>query len=633
VIRRAHTFGLFLASTASVLLIWRLAQPALWLDESASVVATQRTWPGLWDLLNGADAPLVPYYAALKLVTSLGIDLAPSAVEHPELLYRMPSVAAAVLAVWVLAVWLGRRFSFGLAVVSVAALLATAGFSRYGQEARPYALVLLMAVLATVAWDRMAADRRWRWVPLYAVAVALLVAVHLLAGSLLVAHLLTAVVIGGTRRERLATLGRTALGAGLGLALVAPFAVPAAGHGVGPTKTPPVTWDTLSSTFTGLFTDSTLPEAGLAITLTLALAAIGVTAVLRRSSYGRVARIAAAWAIVPILVLLPVIFARPNLLIGRYLIFVLPGWAILAGLGAVTVAQLVRFVLTGTIRGAARGGAYVVGGVRGLQPDAGRVARPVEGAVGDAPTGPATSRRRHPLVASGAGGLAAILLLGWLGVTQVETLRKVRDPAGHSEDIRASLAAALGPEYAHLPIVISSLYSSLEIAAYHPGAEKRLVGQHIPRQGPSIWPAANPAPKPPTLAADAFAVPPALSHPLAATSVGLHPASGSKASAAGGAAGSRTPATAGAVSSTPAPASPADAAIARELGAHRRVILLLRTPSPASCRDRFPGRIDLYVSHCLPKPLKDMDYKVDVYQKGGYRWTFAVLTRPTSHEG
>ena len=43
-----------LAATALVLQLWAVRRPALWLDESASVVATQRTWPHLWRLAGGA---------------------------------------------------------------------------------------------------------------------------------------------------------------------------------------------------------------------------------------------------------------------------------------------------------------------------------------------------------------------------------------------------------------------------------------------------------------------------------------------------------------------------------------------------------------------------------------------------
>ena len=80
------------ALAALALLVWGLGRPALWLDESASVVATQRSWPDLWVMLGGSDAPLVPYYALLKVSTSAVTLVAPSAVASPEVLFRWPSV-------------------------------------------------------------------------------------------------------------------------------------------------------------------------------------------------------------------------------------------------------------------------------------------------------------------------------------------------------------------------------------------------------------------------------------------------------------------------------------------------------------------------------------------------------------
>jgi glycine/D-amino acid oxidase-like deaminating enzyme len=118
-----------------------------------------------------------------------------------------------------------------------------------------------------------------------------------------------------------------------------------------------------------------------------------------------------------------------------------------------------------------------------------------------------------------------------------------------------------GMEYASLPIVLTSLYSSLEIAAYHRADESRLIGQHVPRDGPSIWPVEH-----------------------------------------------------------------ADAQ--QQTVRHPRLVLLLRAPTPARCRARWPGAASEYVQHCLPRWLRQQDYQVETAHDAGYRWTFAVLTQP-----
>ena len=103
-----HALALAMAAVTLATMAWRLGGPALWLDESASAVATQRTWPGLWLLLGSTDAPLVPYYALLKVSSSALTAVAPGVAATPEAL-RWPSVAVTVLAVWALTRWLARH--------------------------------------------------------------------------------------------------------------------------------------------------------------------------------------------------------------------------------------------------------------------------------------------------------------------------------------------------------------------------------------------------------------------------------------------------------------------------------------------------------------------------------------------
>jgi mannosyltransferase len=453
--RSALGLGLLVAAAALGLMVWDAARPALWLDESASVLATQRSWSNLWQLLNGADAPLVPYYALLKLATSAGTALNPDAVSSPEILFRFPSMAATVLAAGTLTMWMARRFSASLAIATATALLTAAGVSRYGQEARPYAFALLLAVVCTIAWARMIRDRSRLWVALYALSIVLLVSAHLLAGTVVAAHLVTALIAAPSDRpERWTAARRTVLGAGLGWAISSPFALLVGKHGVGPTTVGAhVTPDRVTSIFIHNLTDSPRPFLGIGVLL--ALAAVGLSQTLLRR-YRFIARLALAWAIVPPAVLLPLMVLRPNLLIGRYLIFVIPGVAILSGLGVVTMMDLVRRLLN-------------VIAFRSFT----QQARPPRG---------------HAASSTILSGAVAGLLLTALVVSQISSLTGARTPWAHGEDIRPSLAVADRPEYAGLPIALSSLYSAVELSAYHRADEHRLIGQHSQRNQRSIWP-------------------------------------------------------------------------------------------------------------------------------------------------
>jgi mannosyltransferase len=445
--------------------MWRVDRPALWIDESASVVATQRTWSHLWQLFGGAEAPLVPYYAMLKLIRGTIAWLSPAVAANSELAFRLPSIGAAVLAVWILTVWLARH-SAVLALTTTTALLVGGGFTRYGQEARPYAFALLAAVIATVTWATMITDSRRRWIGLYAVSVTFLVVAHLLAGSLVAAHLVAALITpqktsptaesaapettSGWAQRRSAVI-RTLVGSAIGVAAVTPLALPAATQGTGPLRDFPRTWDHFTTTFLGLFTEgariSVPTRSGpiLGVGLLVLLAAIGlVQAFLNR--YRFIARIAATWAIIPPLVLFPVVASRPNLITARYLVFIIPGWAILTGLGVITVADLGR-----------------------------RLANH-------------RSADRRPVAETVIGGVTAVLVLTLLVATQVSTMTGVRTPGSHGEDIRPALALADQPQYASLPIVMAAPERTLEIAAYRRADESRILGQRIPRERASIWP-------------------------------------------------------------------------------------------------------------------------------------------------
>ena len=449
--KQQHGLALGVAVATLTLMTWGVGRPALWLDESASVVATQRTWADLWALLGGPDAPLVPYYALLKVTSSAVTAASPAAAASPEALVRWPSVAVTVLAMWALTLWLVRRCPPALAVSTATVLLATASFSRYAQEARPYAFALAAAVAATIVWTRLSRDGRHRWVVLYALILASLVAAHLFAASLVFAHLVAAVVTTD-RANRRSVLLRTSIAAALGLLLATPIAVMAALHGQGPrvpgalpTSLPPALVDRL--TLGGILALGIAGAAALAVAVAWAAP----------PRYQSIARLAAAWAVVPPAVLFPLVLVRPNLFMSRYILFVLPAWAILGGVVLVAGLDLAR---------------------RGLANLAGRAGS------GEPPL-------RGSLVTAVTYGVGVLVLVG-IAASQVDAIRAVRTPAGHGEDIRPALTAALRPEYAQLPIVVSPPKNSLEIAAYARGEEGRLAGVHVQRDQTSIWPTLDP---------------------------------------------------------------------------------------------------------------------------------------------
>ncbi|MFE7870980.1 glycosyltransferase family 39 protein [Micromonospora humida] len=159
---------------------WGISRAQPWRDELATWSAATRPVGDLFRLAGTVDATTGAYYLVVHGWTGVFGDSVAA--------LRLPSVLAMAGAAGLTAV-LGRRL-FGAPAGLLAGLLFAVlpGTSRYAQEARPYALVTLLAVLATVllvgALDR---PGRLRWAG-YAAAVAGLGLAHLLALSLLAGH-------------------------------------------------------------------------------------------------------------------------------------------------------------------------------------------------------------------------------------------------------------------------------------------------------------------------------------------------------------------------------------------------------------------------------------------------------------
>jgi mannosyltransferase len=405
---------------ALVFAFWNLNRPALWLDEAASAVATQRSWSDLWRLWGGTDAPLMPYYLVLKALSTASDFLVPSTAAHPEVLLRWPSALAVAAAAGLLVSWLRSALPAYAALTCGAVLMMLEAFSRYGQEARPYALILLLSVASTAAWWRLMRTRSIGSAIAYALCVAVLSSMHALAAMLVLAHGVASLLIS-RRTEKARAMVLFVVGALAGLLLAGPAVIAAVSNGGGATGYDSLSGPTLFTMFAALF------GGGPQFLVMAALAAIG-TSRWRHPRDADITRVAVCWALVPWLPYIPAVLARPNLLLGRYLIFTLPGWAILAGLGLVALSEL-------------------------------------------------TYRARTAFL-----GLALGLLLAF----QWPGLVAVRGPEGHGRDVRATAAQLRGPALRDLPLVTPYTTDLMQLAAYAPRATDRI--DNLRMSSLNIWP-------------------------------------------------------------------------------------------------------------------------------------------------
>ncbi|MFJ1542795.1 glycosyltransferase family 39 protein [Micromonospora chalcea] len=306
------------------------AQP--WRDELATWSAATRPLSDLARMTRTIDAVTGPYYLFMHGWTAIA-GASPTALRLPSALAM--AVAAALTA------RLGARLAGDRAGLLAGLLFAVLPVtSRYGQEARPYALATLLAVLATLLLvEALRRPGRWRWAG-YAAAVAALGLLHLLALTLLAAHALVVLLVAvrgptaagldpprpdGIRKDPADTKRNPAAFAWWLVALlpavllVTPLALVARGQRgrqldwVDPARLPDLA-----------ALPGALAQSGVVGGFVLALAALGA------ARLGRRALLPAAAVLLPVLLVFTAGTMVP-LWVTRYLVFTVPLACLLAG--------------------------------------------------------------------------------------------------------------------------------------------------------------------------------------------------------------------------------------------------------------------------------------------------------------
>ncbi|MEV5593679.1 hypothetical protein [Streptomyces sp. NPDC052496] len=317
-------------AVALVLGLWGSWNPSAWTDEIVTIDVARRSWPQLMELLGRVDAVHGLHYVLMWLVGQLNGGL-------NEFTTRAPSAVAVAVAAAGLA-WLGRLLGgprLGLCAGLLFAVLPTA--SRYAQEARSFAFVMAVAVLATGVLVKALSGRvRGGWPVCYAVLIALLGWFNLIGVLLVAAHALTVVLRRPGRRVLVRLLSAQAAG----LAAVVPLLVLAATQSSAVGDAAPVTAGTPFTYFTWLLTpgQGTLPTAPRLLLTSTALAALALLVLRRRKAPPLALAVGVPWLTVPPLLLMAVSLGHP-LFAYRYLLFCLPALALLLAT-ALTVVPL-----------------------------------------------------------------------------------------------------------------------------------------------------------------------------------------------------------------------------------------------------------------------------------------------------
>lgn len=310
------------AGLALALGAYRLGQESLWGDEGISAFAVSYGWRELVPSVLDNRPTHALYYGILKLWSGAGSS---------EFVLRSLSVVCVVAAAALVAVLAARLFG-RVAGFSAGVLFAVNPFViAYAQEARVYALVALLTVIASLLFVRaIEGPTTGRWL-VYALSAVALVYAHAVAGSVLIAHAI-AFLLRSPRPWRPALLGLGA--AAIGLAPLA-LAVTRSGTGAFVWITMPQPGD-LYPAVRDLAGGTDPLVAGFVVATALA-----IWAALRHRTDGP-----GRWALAlsALLVLTPFVLTYAVSLlvpvfVPRYLLVAVPGMVLLAAAGIATLPR------------------------------------------------------------------------------------------------------------------------------------------------------------------------------------------------------------------------------------------------------------------------------------------------------
>jgi mannosyltransferase len=314
-----------LTAVAVPIIFLGIGSKSFWFDEAFSALAVWDGFRHLASVLRGIEVNMAGYYVLLTAWMKLG---------HSDVWIRALSGAFAVATVPTM--WAMARAVFDQRVALYATVLLglNAMFVAYGQEARGYSAAVFSGVLCSWLLIRAMTRPAWpRWI-LYGLSAAWLPYTYILAGTLLIAHVI-AVLVSRDRPAWRYLVGATAI-AVIGMLPLAIAVV--TGGGTGAPSARPTTGEVALATLYRLFGATPTGSAPTPADLLLLLVAAGVflagfVACLRGPWpwRGRNDRwpgwFALAIAIIPIAVIGVLSLVRP-LLVARYLIVALPGMAL-----------------------------------------------------------------------------------------------------------------------------------------------------------------------------------------------------------------------------------------------------------------------------------------------------------------
>jgi mannosyltransferase len=366
--RQAHwpTILLLLVAATVIRFLYLDSKP-FWFDECFSAEVARIRWSDFLHLLWWREANMALYYALLRIWLHFG---------QSPFFIRSLSVLIAGATVPVIYWLAGLLYNRRVALIAAALFAFNAYNVRYAQEARSYALFLLLATLSSgflISFLRRPTRRNWRG---YVTVSILAVYAHFYALLLVAAQWLALRSLGGRRQSATESSVRSArlrqAWIVIGLAVL-PLLVFVAKTGAGPIRwiTRPGFRDVLE------FYEHLAGGNNWALLMIYAVACVAAVMPLGKQLFARGqsseiswetcwetwrAQFLLIWLIFPVLLTVLLSLARPVFL-GRYMIFCLPALLILAaaGLARLRQAWLLVAALSGILLLGSQGVFFVYG--------------------------------------------------------------------------------------------------------------------------------------------------------------------------------------------------------------------------------------------------------------------------------
>jgi mannosyltransferase len=325
-------------AVAFIVSLWGITAPSFWRDEAATIAAVRRPLGDLIRMLGNVDAVHGAYYLMMWPIEH--------ALGSGALVLRLPSaVAVAVGAAAVAAT--GRRLVSPWAGLSAGLIYAVLpAVSRFGQEARSYAMVMAVAAISSYLLVRILGaelPRRRRWIIGYGLSIAGLGILNIFGLLLVAAHAVTIALYGRRRFRDPAFRGLAVawvIAVAAGVVVASPMLV------LGWMQRGQIAWLSVNTSSSGLNTVFSL--SGSYMVTTAILAVIVVALVLgtetsrqkRRANWPRrLAEVSLPWLIVPPLVLLAASTVQPVYTL-RYILICIPALALIAGAAVASYGRI-----------------------------------------------------------------------------------------------------------------------------------------------------------------------------------------------------------------------------------------------------------------------------------------------------